>query len=124
MVRTLLNASHEAKWLIVSGLLALTKMLGMEPNEAEQICGDAAIATKNKNLHSYSPQYATIRSLPSLSKSKFVLIIIATLQLDESRKSKHFRLLNCKTTHKFRVLIARGGRRAARCDDDRMLLSL
>jgi hypothetical protein len=110
MVRTLPNASHETKCLTVSGLLALTKMLGMEPKEAEQICGDAAIATKNKTLHSYSPQYATIRSLPSLAKSKFVLIIIATLQLDESRKSKHFRLL--KTTHKFRVIIAAGGREA------------
>jgi hypothetical protein len=43
-------------WLMVSGLLAFTKILGMDPKEAEQICRDAVTATRNKNLHAYSPQ--------------------------------------------------------------------
>jgi hypothetical protein len=46
------------RWLIVPGLLAFTKILGMDPKEADTLCRDALAATKNKNLHSYSPQYA------------------------------------------------------------------
>jgi hypothetical protein len=42
--------------LRVSGLLAFTRILGMDPKEAEQICRDAAASVKNKNLHSYSDQ--------------------------------------------------------------------
>ncbi|KAF8540767.1 S-adenosyl-L-methionine-dependent methyltransferase [Trichophaea hybrida] len=35
-------------------LLALTKILKMDPKEAKQICDDAVAATKNKNMHMYS----------------------------------------------------------------------
>jgi hypothetical protein len=44
------------RWLIVSGLLAFTRILGMDPKEAEQLCLDAVAATKNKSIHSYYPQ--------------------------------------------------------------------
>jgi hypothetical protein len=38
------------------GLLAFTKILGMDPEEAEQICRDASAATKDKTIHAYYPQ--------------------------------------------------------------------
>jgi hypothetical protein len=41
------------------GLLAFTRMLGMDPEEAEKLCRDATNATKNKSLHSYAHQSAT-----------------------------------------------------------------
>jgi hypothetical protein len=44
------------QWLIILGLLAFTKILGMEPEEAEKLCRDAVAATKNKTVHSYFPQ--------------------------------------------------------------------
>jgi hypothetical protein len=44
------------RWLIVSGLFAFTKILGMDPQEAEKMCIDATAATKNKTLHSYYHQ--------------------------------------------------------------------
>jgi hypothetical protein len=43
-------------WLIVPGLLAFTRILGMDPQEAAQLCIDATAATKNKSVHSYYPQ--------------------------------------------------------------------
>jgi hypothetical protein len=39
-----------------SGLLAFTKILEMDPKEAEQLCHDAVASTKNKSVHSYFPQ--------------------------------------------------------------------
>jgi hypothetical protein len=44
------------RWLIVSGLLAFTKILGMGREEAEKLCRDGIAATKDKRLHSYCPQ--------------------------------------------------------------------
>jgi hypothetical protein len=44
------------RWLIVSGLFAFTKILGMDSEEAEKLCIDATAATKNKSVHSYYPQ--------------------------------------------------------------------
>jgi hypothetical protein len=44
------------RWLIVSGLLAFTKILGMDPQEAEKMCIDATAATKNKTVHGYYHQ--------------------------------------------------------------------
>jgi hypothetical protein len=43
-------------WLTVPGMLAFTKILGMDPKEADKLCRDAVAATKNKNLHSYAHQ--------------------------------------------------------------------
>jgi hypothetical protein len=43
-------------WLIVTGLLAFTKMLGMDPKEADEVCRDATAATKNKTTHAYYSQ--------------------------------------------------------------------
>jgi hypothetical protein len=43
-------------WLIVSGLLAFTKILGMDSEEADKVCRNTTAATKNKSLHSYAPQ--------------------------------------------------------------------
>jgi hypothetical protein len=42
--------------LSVSGLLAFTRILEMDPTEAEEICLKAAAHTKNKNLHAWVPQ--------------------------------------------------------------------
>jgi hypothetical protein len=57
MVCTLENALHNAVAnLTVAGLLAFTKILGMDSKEADQICRDATAATKNKSLHAYFPQ--------------------------------------------------------------------
>jgi hypothetical protein len=44
------------QWLILLGLLAFTKILGMDPKEADKVCRDTVLATKNKNVHSYFPQ--------------------------------------------------------------------
>jgi ribosomal protein S13 len=46
------------RWLrlIVPGLLALTRILGMDPQEAKKICAAATAATKNKRIHSYYHQ--------------------------------------------------------------------
>jgi hypothetical protein len=43
------------RWLIFSGLLAFTKILGMDPKKAEKICVESSTATKNKTIHSYYP---------------------------------------------------------------------
>jgi hypothetical protein len=57
MVCALENAIHNSVAnLTVAGLLAFTKMLGMDSKEADQICRDATAATKNKSLHAYFPQ--------------------------------------------------------------------
>jgi hypothetical protein len=45
-------------WLIVLGMLAFTKILGMDPNEADKLCRATIAATKDKSLHSYGSQYA------------------------------------------------------------------
>jgi hypothetical protein len=50
------KTSARMQWLIILGLLAFTKILGMESEEAEKLCRDAVAATKNKNVHSYFPQ--------------------------------------------------------------------
>jgi hypothetical protein len=42
--------------LRISGLLAFTKILGMDPQEAEELCHAAVAATKDKTLHSWAPQ--------------------------------------------------------------------
>jgi hypothetical protein len=44
------------RWLIFPGLLAFTKILGMDPQKAEKICVDATAATKNKTVHAYYSQ--------------------------------------------------------------------
>jgi hypothetical protein len=36
-------------------MLAFTKILGMDPMEAEKLCRDAVAAAKNKSIHSYCP---------------------------------------------------------------------
>jgi hypothetical protein len=41
--------------LSVTGLLAFTKILGMDPQEAQQLCDDTVSATRNKNVHCYCP---------------------------------------------------------------------
>jgi hypothetical protein len=38
------------------GLLAFTRILGMDPQEAEKLCVDTTAATKDKSIHSYFPQ--------------------------------------------------------------------
>jgi hypothetical protein len=43
-------------WLIDLGLLAFTRMLGMDPKTANDVCSDAITATKDKNMHAYCPQ--------------------------------------------------------------------
>jgi hypothetical protein len=53
-----MSATGRICWLIVSGLLAFTRILGMDPEEAAKVCVDATTATKNKSVHSYYPQYA------------------------------------------------------------------
>jgi hypothetical protein len=50
--------------LIVSGLLAFTRILHMDPKEANTLCHDAIAATKNKSIHSYVPQYAAPPPFP------------------------------------------------------------
>jgi hypothetical protein len=42
--------------LIVSGLLAFPKIMGMHPKEADKVCRDATAAIKNKSMHAYLPQ--------------------------------------------------------------------
>jgi hypothetical protein len=42
--------------LRIAGLLAFTKILGMDPQEAEELCHDAVAATRDKTLHSWAPQ--------------------------------------------------------------------
>jgi hypothetical protein len=44
------------QWLTLSGLLAFTRMLGMDPKEADQLFRDAVAATNNKTIHAYYPQ--------------------------------------------------------------------
>jgi hypothetical protein len=36
-------------------MLAFTKILGMDPQEAEKLCRDSIAATKNKSVHCYAP---------------------------------------------------------------------
>jgi hypothetical protein len=43
------------RWLIFLGLLAFTKILGMDPQEAKKLCDGAVAGTKNKNVHSFCP---------------------------------------------------------------------
>jgi hypothetical protein len=53
------TSKGDMKWrLNVLGLLAFTKILGMDPTEADKLCREAVAATKNKSIHSYCPQYA------------------------------------------------------------------
>jgi hypothetical protein len=52
-----MNVSQDAA-TDFSGLLAFTKILGMDPAEADKLCRDAVAETKNKSVHSYVPQYA------------------------------------------------------------------
>jgi hypothetical protein len=52
------------RWLTISGLLAFTKILGMDAEEAEQICRDAAAAMKDKTIHAYTPQWVDKFRLP------------------------------------------------------------
>jgi hypothetical protein len=35
-------------------MLAFTKILGMDPQEAEKLCRDGIAASKNKSVHSYN----------------------------------------------------------------------
>jgi hypothetical protein len=44
------------RWLIVSGLLAFTRILGMDREDAEKMCADAVLAAKNKSVHGYYNQ--------------------------------------------------------------------
>jgi hypothetical protein len=41
---------------MVLGLLAFTRILGMDPNEADKICRETIAATKNKSIHALYPQ--------------------------------------------------------------------
>jgi hypothetical protein len=43
-------------WLMIAGLLAFTRIMGMDPDEADQLCRDAVAATKNKSVHAYYPK--------------------------------------------------------------------
>jgi hypothetical protein len=45
-----LRGMQDMMQLIGSGLLAFTKILGMDREEAEKLCRDGIAATKNKNL--------------------------------------------------------------------------
>jgi hypothetical protein len=52
---TYVSSASQTRWLIFTGLLAFTKILGMDPEEAKKLCDGAVAGTKNKNVHSFCP---------------------------------------------------------------------